>query len=307
VRADTISRGRIHFREQLLYQRLALDPMSRFSAGYGLVFLTTVILNSSAQESPPAKQASALPKYRIDVSEFEASEADIRAVCDSAARQLWPLFPDYDLEPFVVTRGKSGPIALYERNAQKEIVLRLDTGKTFWSQYAYQFGHEFCHVLCHYRPSDGKNLWFEETLCETASLYVMRGMAREWKDKPPYANWRDYRDSLREYADNIIGGRKHMREIQARGLSSFYEHHEAELRMNPTNRDLNGAMAVVMLSLFEEEPARWEAIRWLNESPAPADETFTAYLSRWHAAVPARHQKFVTEVAELYGVKIAPQ
>jgi hypothetical protein len=243
----------------------------------------------------------AIPLYRIDASDFGASEADIRAVCDSAAQQLWQHFPDYDLEPFVVTRGKSGPIVLYQRNDAKEIVVRLDTSNTFWSQYAYQFGHEFCHILCRYRASDGQNLWFEETLCETASLYVLRGMARDWKKEPPYRNWSDYRDSLREYADDVIRKRANVQKIYAAGMPAFYERHADDLRKEPTNRELNGAMAIVLLALFEERPERWEAIRWLNNTPAPQDETLAAYLSRWHAAAPAKHQPFVAEIAKLYG------
>jgi len=249
-------------------------------------------------------EATVVPSYRVDAPDFEASEADIRAVCDSAAKQLWPLFPDYQLEPFVVTRGKSGPITLFQRNDRREIVLKLDTGNTFWSQYAYQFGHEFCHVLCGFREKDRSNLWFEETVCETASLYVLRGMARDWKDEPPYKHWSSYRDSLRGYADNVIRERKLAREIYTAGMPAFYRAHEASLRKNPTDRDLNGAMAVVLLSYFEAEPTRWEAVRWLNAQPAPKDESFAEFLQRWHAAVPEKHQAFAGEIAKLYGLSL---
>ena len=265
------------------------------------VFLSGLCSFVAAQE--PAKKP--LPLYRIDASDFEASEPDIRAVCDSAAKQLWKHFPEYELEPFVVTRGKGGPIVLFQRNDRREIVLKLDTGNTYWSQYAYQFGHEFCHILCRYRPTDAKNLWFEETLCETASLYVLRGMARDWKKSPPYSHWSDYRDSLREYADNQIRERKQVREIHANGLAVFYKAHSDELRKNPTNRDLNGAMAVVLLARLEENPEHWEAVRWLNHTEAPKDEAFAAYLTRWHATAPEKYRAFIKDVAELFGEAIA--
>lgn len=76
---------------------------------------------AQAAEQSAATPKSDVPRYRVDATDFEAGEADIRAVCDSAARQLWRHFPDYELEPFVVTRGKSGPIVLYDRNDSKEI------------------------------------------------------------------------------------------------------------------------------------------------------------------------------------------
>ena len=112
-----------------------------------------------------------MPPIRIDTNGFDASEADIRAIVTSAGRELWRFFPDYRIEPVVVTRGEMGPVVLYDRNKDKEIVLRLDTSKTFWAQYSYQFSHEFCHVLCGYDNDDRANLWFEETVCETACSF----------------------------------------------------------------------------------------------------------------------------------------
>src|SRR5690606_27555684 len=128
-----------------------------------------------------------------------------------------------------------------------------------------------------------------------------RGMARDWKKEPPYRNWSDYRDSLREYADDVIRKRDKVQEIYVRGMASFYKEHAEELRKNPTNRELNGAMAIVMLAKFEAAPERWEAIRWLNDTPPPKDEPFPAYLKRWHDAAPEKHRAFIADVITLYG------
>jgi len=252
--------------------------------------------------APAARAADEVPLYRIEIEGFEAREADVRAVLDSAARELWPFFPDYQIKPIVVTRGYDGPITLYRPNSRGEIVMRLATRRTYWCQYAYQFAHELCHVLCGYDKDYAGNKWFEETLCETASLFVLRAMARTWKDEPPYPNWRDFRDSLRSYADDVMRKREHVFEIYQRGLPAFYRTHKKTLRAHPCQRDLNGAMAVVLLGLFEQEPERWEAVRWLNSEPSPQGETFGEYLQRWHDAVPERHKAFVARIAELYGV-----
>ncbi len=269
-----------------------------------ILFSLLLLLPQSATAQKPTFANPQMPPIRIDTNGFEASESDIRAIVTSAGRELWRYFPDYQIEPVVVTRGREGPISLYGRNANKEIVMRLDTSKTFWSQYAYQFSHEFCHVLCGYDNDDRANLWFEETLCETASLFTMRAMAKSWKSDPPYSNWKDYRDALRNYVDDIMRKRTKVREIYTTGLASFYQKHQATLKKNPTQRDLNGAMAIVLLHMFEEEPARWEAIRWLNSAPSPAGETFKQYLQKWHTAVPKRHQPFVKKIADLYGQKL---
>ena len=131
--------------------------------------------------------------------------------------------------------------------------------------------------------------------------YAIRGMARSWRTDPPYPNWRDYRDSLRDYADDTMRRWPHVEEIARVGLPAFYAHHEARLRANPVDRDLNGSMAVVLLRAFEETPAHWEAVRWLNERRTDAPRTFDAHLADWHASVPERHRPFVERLAALFG------
>jgi len=259
-----------------------------------------------AGEAKSEHRDSPMPAYRIEAEGFKASEADIRAVCDSAGRELWRHFSDYPIEPMVVTRGHNDPTVLFRRNDRGEIVMRLNTGGTYWCQYAYQFAHEFCHVLCGFDEDYQGNKWFEETLCETASLYAIRAMARAWEKDPPYPNWRDFRDSLRRYADNVIAQRSDVYEIYEKGLGGFYRAHQKELEANPCLRRLNGAMALVFLRLFEEEPSRWEAVRWLNAAPSKPGETFRAYLQNWHNAVPQRHKAFVEKVARLYSVDLGP-
>jgi hypothetical protein len=56
------------------------------------------------------------------------------------------------------TRPQNGPVALFRRNDRGEIVVRLDTEKTYWSQCWYQFAHDICHVLCGFNgEGDGED------------------------------------------------------------------------------------------------------------------------------------------------------
>lgn len=245
-----------------------------------------------------------MPPYRVEARGFNASDRDIKAVCDSAGRELWKHFSDYKIEKFVVERRKGGPIVLFARNKRGEIVIKLDTGHTYWCQYAYQFAHEFCHILAGFEEDYSGNMWFEETLAETASLYAIRAMSRSWKNDPPYGHWKGFRDALRDYSDNTISKWTKVYEIYEKGLGGFYKAHQAELAKEPCNRKLNGAMAQVFLKLFEEDPSRWGAIRWLNSAPSPKGETFEQYLTKWHRAAPDKHKPFVKKVAHLYGVTL---
>jgi len=273
------------------------------SRSIGLL-LVAVLPALAGRAAEPVGAAPLLPAFRIDPQGFGDSEADIRAVLESACRELWRHFPDDRIEPFVVIHGRSGPITLFERNERREIVIQLDTGGRFWCQYAYQFAHEFCHVLCGARPGDRSHLWFEETLCETASLYVIRGMARSWRTDAPYPHWRDYRDALGDYADQTMRRWPRAEEIARDGLAAFHARHESRLLVNPVDRDLNGAMAGVLLRCFEETPEHWRAVRWLADVKAGPARTFAAHLAAWHAAVPDRHRAFVARIAALFGQPI---
>lgn len=107
----------------------------------------------------PAAGASPLT-IAIEAEGFTASGSDIHAVCRSAADQLLVHMPDLEPVAVVVAKGEHGPIALFERGENGEYRVRLDTGGTYWSQYAYQFAHELCHVLCRYEDDYKGNLWF---------------------------------------------------------------------------------------------------------------------------------------------------
>ena len=240
-----------------------------------------------------------IPKVRVNPKGFESSKEDILAVLDSTTRELWKHFPDYQVEPIVVVRGEQGPVTLYDRNDRGEIVVRLDTHKTYWSQYSYQWAHELCHILCGFRNDGTENKWFEESLCEMASLYAMRRMSVTWEHHPPYKHWADYRHSLKDYTDKVMLSRE---KLPAKDLAAFYKKHEETLRKSPTERQLNGAIAQALLPLFEEKPSRWEALRYLNVTPAKNDLSLWGYFAKWHEDAPEKHQPFIRELGLLFGL-----
>jgi hypothetical protein len=110
-----------------------------------------------------------------------ASLADVTKVLTSAAETLWEQVPERRLAPIHV-EPKGGPIVLYQRGPGGAYRVRLDTGSTYWCQYAFQFAHEFCHILCRYEETEKANKWFEESVCEAASLFALRRMAEVWKN-----------------------------------------------------------------------------------------------------------------------------
>lgn len=241
-------------------------------------------------------------QIRVDASGFESREQDITKVCLSAVAELQKYCRELPTENVVIQHGSKNPITLFQRNPQGEIVVRLNTGKTFWSQYAYQVAHEICHVHCGFREGPRENLWFEESICETASLFCLRAMAKTWQAKPPYPNWVSYAPALAKYADEVITKRTYKAEFETKGLAKFFREHEPEFRSNATDRQLNGAIALALLPYFEEQPTRWAALHWLNATARPDNESFSAYLKRWGQNTPAEHQETVRGLQKLFGL-----
>jgi hypothetical protein len=246
-----------------------------------------------------------LPKYRIEAEGFNAPEESIRAVLDSGLKEIWPHFKGHDIEPFVVVRGHADPAVHYQRNDRGEIVMELNTGGYYWAQYSYQFAHEFCHILSGFRDGNTTTRWFEETICEMASLFVLQRMSETWLHDPPYENWCDFAPELKKYFLTVQLERYvTLSEIKTLGLAEFYKKHQTTLAKNPVNRELNGAMAGELLPLFKENPQNWESIRWLNAAQLPEGTSFEKTLRAWQSAAPERHKPLITNIASRFGFQL---
>lgn len=231
----------------------------------------------------------------------ESQLADIRKVCVSAAGTILAHLPNDGFAPILVQRGKSSPITLFQRGEGNEYIVRLNTVNRAWAQCAFQFAHEFGHIVCNYRNVNNSQMWFEETLCECASLYALRRMAVEWKSNPPYSNWKNYAESLASYAANHIKGFDDRQESTV----TFYKMHWKELEQTATNRKLNGYIALKLLPLFEQTPSAWQSLRYLNLGPAKENNSFKEYLSGWHDRVPAEHKEFVRSIAAEFEIDLS--
>ena len=231
---------------------------------------------------------------------WEAPLENVRQVLRSAAGELWSHFPDRDLKPILV-EPKGGPITLTARGAKGEYQVRLATGGTLWAQYTYQFAHEFCHILCNYDEDPSRCRWFEETICELASLFVLRRSGETWKTRPPYPNWKDYAKSLVEYADGRI---KSATLPAGKTFAEWYRENADALASNAVDRERNTIAAVQLLPLFEKAPEHWEAVTWLNTEKLTDSHTITEYLRAWRFNSPGKHRGFITDLAKALGLDI---
>ena len=198
-----------------------------------------------------------------------------------------------------VARWNLNPMALVRAPGQMTYRVFLNTGEARWAQYTYQFSHEFCHLLTPYERLEGSaNNWFHESICEMASLFTLRSMAKTWWTDPPFPSARAYAQHFPEYLKLVVtDAMKAM--PSGEDIGPWLRAHEAVGRSNRYARDGNRIAALLMLPVFEQAPEGWNAIRGLPTSNAPIDQ----YLAQWRTAVTACDRTFIGRIEQALGTQ----
>lgn len=283
-----------------LYDKISL--IRHRGTGGQFVFLYARQSATGRQDTaPPSSGKPAARALDIKVLEDDwggAPPGNIQAVCLSVAGELSKFLPDRQFDPITVTRSKDVPMVIYGKGWNGERRVKLNVAGTYWGQFSYQFGHEFGHILCNYRSAKNPNIWFEESLCETAAIFAIRRMAKSWRERPPYPRWKSYAGALEDYADAYIRAVPKVDDFAA-----WYEKNEVLLR--EFDRPSFNVVAVrALLPLLEKNPEHWNALRWLNRWDPNRELTFVAYLADWHGRVPEMHKEFVADIAKAFNVQL---
>jgi hypothetical protein len=261
------------------------------------------------------KHATFVPKpldIHVQTSGFgRASPADVTAVLQSAAFEIWKYCPNTQLDGIDVYYRADHPQTDFKRTASGRIGVGLAARDTHWAQYGFEFAHEFCHALANYSNNPQRmvryprhaNLWLEESLCETASLFALRAMSRSWRTAPPYPAWRSYAPWLNDYVEQRLALPEHHLPVGKSFLVWFRENQPA-LRQNADMRDRNTIIAVQFLPIFEAEPGGWEAVAFLNRGSSNAEESLAQHLAEWRSQCPKELRPFVIKIAKVFAVKL---
>lgn len=244
------------------------------------------------------------PTIRVAEGDWgSATRDEVELVLASAAEALQDFFPGRDGMGIRVERAERAPMVLYRRGAEGEYVVLLTARGRGWAEYAYEFGHELCHVYANYdrRPNTAlaPHQWFEESLCEAASLFVLRRMARRWASQPPLEAWRGYAPVLSDYAQLLANEPHRLGETP---LGPWYAEHAASLSGNPYGRRRNEYCANRVLHLFESHPDGWSALQYLNAPTEAQEMSFANYLLHWHQAAPREQKPFLARLLRLFDV-----
>jgi hypothetical protein len=249
---------------------------------------------------------------RVQANAFgRASSADITAVLESAVSEIWRHCQRVRLDGIDVYHRTDHPQIDFQRTQSGRIAIGLAAQDTYWAQYSFQFAHEFCHALANFgnNPSQlvryppSANLWLEESLCETASLFVLRAMNRTWHIAPPYPAWQNYAPWLNLYVGQRLALPR--RDLPA-GMPFivWFHQNQSALRLNSEIRDWNALIAIQLLPIFEGEPRGWEALVFLNRGSRNANESLAQHLAEWQSQCPGGLRPFVARLAEVFAVKL---
>ncbi len=246
---------------------------------------------------------------RVQNGGFGASPADIKAVLQSTAGELWRYCPNLRLPGIDVYRRGDHPHTDSELTAEGRIAIGLAVKDNHWAQYSFQFAHEYCHALINYNNNHTKvasharypNLWLEESLCETASLFTLRALSRSWRIAPPYAAWRDYAPWFVAYAEERLALPEHHLPAGT-SFVVWFRANEPALRQDSTRRDRNTIIAAQLLPIFEKEPRGWGALAFFRRAANP-NQSLSRHFADWRSSCPRELQQFVGKLAAVFDIE----
>ena len=186
--------------------------------------------------------------------------------------------PSYPLE--IHRRPDHPRTTLGQINGEMTHRIGLSAERYYYQKYTYQFAHELTHILTNWNLSTNRNYrWFEETLAELSSIFVIREFAKN-RPYPVYteSQWQDYAEGI----DN-----RYRPQLSARGIegsnevAGWFSNLINDLTSDPKIRELNWAIAKGLFPFFQANPSLWRACGYLNMWDASTDFTFSDYLNSW--------------------------
>lgn len=186
------------------------------------------------------------------------------------------------------------------KNSDNTVHIFLTSKDNYWSQYTYQFAHEFCHFIID-GPLDGKlesSFWFEESICEMASMFFLRKVADCWKN--PIL---EFPRALQTFAPNNI--------TYLENLIQQYHNIDIPLRQwilqkmdvlneDRYNRKEYNMIAKALLPLFEDNPQMWKIVPFLKRIPLEQYVDFNHFIKEFvKSNIPKNITQLYNEFANL--------
>lgn len=230
----------------------------------------------------------------------QAQLQDITKLLDSI---VFDFYANLDLrlitekKVYVINSKKKVPPTDYPEfiKSDKSNLIYLCTTDMLWAQYSYQFSHELCHHIIDrdfYLVND-KFGWFEESICELASICCIDKMSQTWLTNPPYPNWSNYSTSLGDYVTEIIGNTEN--EI-SKPFKIWLMETLDEFFKDRYKRKENRVVALQLFPLFKHRPELWATIQYLKLIEVTDEMTFDSFIDTWTKVVPEILKELLIEI-----------
>ena len=107
-------------------------------------------------------------------------------------------------EPCILYNDKEAEYPMLIRNCTPVRIRTCATNLTYWCQFIYQLSHEMTHFVIRQYKTDKTVIikWFEETICEAMSLYILHLASLRWNECGLYLINSNYGRALDDYCKN---------------------------------------------------------------------------------------------------------
>lgn len=115
-------------------------------------------------------------------------------------------FNKKDLENCKIFIDSSSNYPMLITNSNPISIRLAVKNSTFFCQVIYQLSHELCHFYLRQNKNDKETTikWFEETICEAVSLYMLDFCCKNWTKCELYSKNLNFAKDLEKYLKNLL-------------------------------------------------------------------------------------------------------
>lgn len=194
----------------------------------------------------------------------------------------------------------NSPMVYHNRGLSGQYYVNLTTQGNYYSQLYYQFFHEYCHIRTNYLTIDTKYSWFEESLCELASMFGVKKIASVWKKSKVLPNAKNnYGYVIEKYIQKVINNpKKNLSKQQL--FKKWLDENIEYLELERYDRDKNGIVANQLLSLFEREPTLWELMTYWNKWEINHSDSIYEAFDKWLSILPEEKKAVAQKLINVF-------
>lgn len=174
------------------------------------------------------------------------------------------------------------------------IIIFLSTaGNSYWAQNAYQLSHELCHHFIKKKTPTGNNSWFEESICELASIYFLLEIESIWSTSAN-ATKSSYISSIKNYLSNLLNNPLNINLKQLNIQSSaFYQEMNADTYL----RDNNNFIANKLLPIFKKTPSLWGDVYLIRKLNI---KDLNSFFTKWAQLSSPENERAILQISKLF-------